>query len=804
MRKFKIPFTIPLLLASCLSLSVASQDLTLDPTFSNGTGYDIRNYGFYDAGAKIFLLENAKTLVAGISTTPTFDSFAIFFTRYNSDGMLDNTYGVNGTLFPGIKYPHSFGTYFLQSNWVTADIHGNIVLLSINVDEPTTAFTLRKLTSTGSPDITFGNSGVVNYNLPPYKSVAWGVELQSDAKVLVTGYYASPSASNYVVNTFLIRFATNGALDNSFGNNGVAFWPTNNYTIAGTKVLVQTDGKIIVGGDADNSTTQNRVSVLTRFNTNGKVDSSFGTNGITETARVNNGYGTEPSFFIDNVNSKVYTYGTPVNYSSNYPHGHVATGIGMSRFNFSGLLDQTFGLQGYAHFESNYMEDFVGSLVVQTDKKILLTGESPIDSTIRIARFLENGYLDTTLNDAGVAKYKLLNGAGGSDGALQTDGKLLVTGTVVNQDYDIFLARISPVGLVLADKYITATKTITGNSAVTVDSSIYKLASITSPSGTNALTGTTKFTVAFDAQVSTFNSQPYVQRHYDIAPGTNAATAQATVTLYFTQQEFDNYNAFVLASHSGYRLLPTSGVDNGNARILQFHGNFTSSPTPSNYPSAAPVIINAALVWNSTKNWWEATFPVSGFSGFFLSTASTPLPLTLLQFTGKMRNDEVSLSWETVNEINTKQFLIEKSQNNNFDSIGSLPALSTSGNHYYTFSDTKPFLGNNFYRLKMIDNDGRFTYSNVVSLRMEEESLKMTIYPNPADKKTTLMFNSTTSANYTLKFSDESGKVIKQINGISNLGKNTVNISLQDFMPGVYWLEMTNATKRNTLKIIKR
>ena len=141
------------------------------------------------------------------------------------------------------------------------------------------------------------------------------------------------------------------------------------------------------------------------------------------------------------------------------------------------------------------------------------------------------------------------------------------------------------------------------------------------PSGINPVIGTIANKVTVDPTVQSLNGNAYVQRHYDIMPENNAATATATVTLYFTQQEFDNFNAY--AGHGAD--LPKNANDatgKANIRIYQYHG-FSTTSLPGTYTGPGKEIDpdDASIVWNATRQWWEITFTVQGFSGFFLSTA---------------------------------------------------------------------------------------------------------------------------------------------------------------------------------------
>ncbi|MBS1585058.1 MAG: T9SS type A sorting domain-containing protein [Bacteroidetes bacterium] len=134
-------------------------------------------------------------------------------------------------------------------------------------------------------------------------------------------------------------------------------------------------------------------------------------------------------------------------------------------------------------------------------------------------------------------------------------------------------------------------------------------------SGANPVSGRTTFKVTLDSTVKRYKNQPYLTRHFDITPDSNAANATATVTLYAYQSEFDAYNA--VAGPAGYPLLPNYATDNGNIRITAFHGTGTK---PGNYTGAEELIVPASVTWDTAGNWWVMSFPVTGFSGYYIHT----------------------------------------------------------------------------------------------------------------------------------------------------------------------------------------
>ena len=146
------------------------------------------------------------------------------------------------------------------------------------------------------------------------------------------------------------------------------------------------------------------------------------------------------------------------------------------------------------------------------------------------------------------------------------------------------------------------------------------------PAGASPLAGSVKAKVKVDAAVQTYNGSPYVQRHYDIEPANNPSTSDATVTLYFKQSEFDSFNV----ARGIYPALPTGPADAAgiaNLRVTQYHGSGTA---PTDYTGTVAQIDpdDANIVWDVMYNRWQLSFSVTGFSGFYVQTA------TIYSFTG--------------------------------------------------------------------------------------------------------------------------------------------------------------------------
>ena len=109
------------------------------------------------------------------------------------------------------------------------------------------------------------------------------------------------------------------------------------------------------------------------------------------------------------------------------------------------------------------------------------------------------------------------------------------------------------------------------------------------------------------------------------------------------------------------------------------------------------------------------------------------MPLTWLNFNASNCSDNVCLQWQTVNEQNTSHFEIERSvDGNNFIQFSKVFSQNIPGTHAYSTTDHSPAQGINYYRVKQVDLDGRYSYSDIIGVNVETAG-KLTISPNPAN-----------------------------------------------------------------------
>ena len=348
---------------------------------------------------------------------------------------------------------------------------------------------------------------------------------------------------------------------------------------------------------------------------------------------------------------------------------------------------------------------------------------------------------------------------------------------------------VSSINLVLANTNTTSTQLVNGR---TLCDSANRIISIITPAGANPVTGSVFSSVSFDAAVQfTASSQPYLQRHYDIVPASNAATATAMITLFFTQAEFTAYN--IVATAAGLPLLPVDGTDaDGNKaflRITQYHGTGTKPGNYSGFTGTGPssVLITPNVFYNSIAARWEVSFPVTGFSGFFVSTSTAILPVTLLNFTAAISNKQSILTWHTAGEIDNKGFDIEKSADaNTFKKIGYQAGHGTvSLPQSYTYVDIQPFYGKNFYRLKQTDFNGKFTYSNIAEVTSSLEN-RLSVYPIPASNIITVKTINNTG---NLQITDMAGRILQTV----IINSYSTNVYISTLHAGIYICKVADA-----------
>jgi uncharacterized delta-60 repeat protein len=370
--------------------------------------------GSQNQANSVAIQSDGKIVVCGMTIIDKVQQFLV--ARYTSVGVLDSTFGTNGCQTTVIgDSAVAYG--------VALDASGNIIVVGASVLNGASSIALTRYTSAGVLDTTFGVNGIVLTAISSGSS-GYALVLQSDGKIVVTG---SVLQSNEVWIP-IVRYNTSGSLDTSFGTNGVTVINIEDCAI-GYSLIQQPDGKFIIGGFAEGN------AFVVRVNNNGTVDTTFnGTGGISIEVGLSSfirgtglqttgkiivaGYSNGQTFLARlNTNGTLdTTFGTDGISVNNFSSYNIALDVvvdssdriiiaGISsdspiaaRYTSAGVLDATFGVQGLASINCGTAGN-TNAITIQSDGKIVLAGL--IDNNVLTARLTTSGVLDSTYNGIG-------------------------------------------------------------------------------------------------------------------------------------------------------------------------------------------------------------------------------------------------------------------------------------------------------------------------------------------------------------------------------------------------------------------
>jgi|GEM_PF-5612568 len=199
-------------------------------------------------------------------------------------------------------------------------------------------------------------------------------------------------------------------------------------------------------------------------------------------------------------------------------------------------------------------------------------------------------------------------------------------------------------------------------------------------------------------------------------------------------------------------------------------------------------------------------FAVTGFSEFWNANPVAVLPLDLVSFKGTTVQDQNLLEWVTATEEATDKFEIERSKDGyTYEEIGTVKASGYSTqNRNYIFYDRSPLLKHNYYRLKMIDLDGTFTYSDVVYLKMDFEDI-LSVYPNPirGDELSLTLTQQFHGKTALFTITDIRGRIVYQEDHLMEPGTNKIKLTVFDIPTGTYFIHVDNNEYTSYKKFIK-
>jgi len=378
----------------------------------------------------------------------------------NNKGQLDRSFGEAGIVVYSSPFSEGDSLFNspIQFNAVAQQVDGKLVAVgTIGIGSNHTAIVIVRFDSSGIVDSSFGNSGIAKIDWEPWTNFPAGraLKIQEDGKIIVVGtgsYDEQDQRTNFTV----IRLNADGSLDPTFGTDGevsteISIWDYAN------AITLQTDEKILVAGSAHNAASGESRSdfVIVRYNSDGSLDQSFGVNGMAITdvsglVGVGSGRNDAANAIALSDRGEIVVVG----------HSDLASNIGafaIVKYDSNGTLDSEFGSGGIVthNFDSqDFPRASANSVLIQPNGAIIVAGYTELfgsKTDFAVIRLSQDGSLDLNFGEGGMLTVDL-------DGfrpyemndedrafcvvAQPSDGFLVVGSGVINLD----LSTTSPTG----------------------------------------------------------------------------------------------------------------------------------------------------------------------------------------------------------------------------------------------------------------------------------------------------------------------------------------------------------------------
>jgi len=314
--------------------------------------------------------------------------------------------------------------------------------------------------------------------------------------------------------------------------------------------------------------------------------------------------------------------------------------------------------------------------------------------------------------------------------------------------------------------------------------------------------GNTTVVVHTEASLQTYNTQPYLRRWYQ---ATSTNVANAIITLYLTQDDFDDYNA----GNGIFPNLPQSGNNNdpyiANIRVTKIQGGALGIGNAS--------IILPTVHWNNNANYWEVSFPDSVLGSYYIhaaNLANAVLPVTLIDFFGVKSNGIHQFTWIVAQESQCQDYQLQSSSDAvHFTTVAIIPSQghskSTDTIQYHAIN-TAIKSGHNYYRILQRDIDGHYSYlSKPLDLFEDDKLLSLYSYPNPAEQEIVIECTIDKIIDATIMVTDIQGNIVHQANSRLSNGLNKFGMNVSTWAQGIYSLALyENGLLKGVTRISKR
>lgn len=360
-----------------------------------------------DLAQAIAVQPDGKMVVVGSAQ----NDFAVL--RYNADGTLDSGFGTGGKVITSVS------TFSDEANAIALQTNGKIVVVGLAGQD----FGVVRYNSDGTLDTSFGTAGTIVTHISGF-DIAEALIIQPDGKIVAAG---TTDLTQIVSKFALVRYNADGTLDTTFGTAGKVISEVSSRGGVAHAAVLQSDGKIVIGGESNVDVGQSTLYKLTvaRYNSNGSIDSSFGTNGVVVIS------------LSDTTSGRIYDVGIQTDGKLVAAGTNDAFGIGdtaVLRYTANGSLDSTFGANGVFTTRVGTIASIGEALCIQSNGKIVVAGSSLSGSgtggnNFSVLRLNSNGTFDTTFGSNGQTVTQIgTRHDQVRDAVIQADGKIIVAG----------------------------------------------------------------------------------------------------------------------------------------------------------------------------------------------------------------------------------------------------------------------------------------------------------------------------------------------------------------------------------------
>jgi hypothetical protein len=395
-----------------------------------------------------------------------------------------------------------------------------------------------------------------------------------------------------------------------------------------------------------------------------------------------------------------------------------------------------------------------------------------------------------------------------SDPGLNKDGIAFDDFHIYGNQYGIYAtAGTSP---------IVTQPTVNGSGWINfIEGSSSKLIASINPNGTD-LGSTDVQSYINSGAVRTNMGQYYHDRNITIKPVTTNLSDSASVRFYFTDAESE---ALINATGCSYCTQPTMSYELGVTKYTDPNKANEDGTLSNNTTGIYYFIHNSKVRLVPFDVGYYAEFKVKTFSEFWLNNGglnrNTPLPVKLLSFSAKKQpNNDVLVAWKTTEEFNLSHYEVEVARGNTelqLNRFTSLVRVNSAANNLsidqdYSFLDRESNKsGVRYYRLKMVDNNGQFSYSSIKPVLFNDD-VQWQVYPNPSGGLFYFVYQVPDGQTMQVKLYDMSGKVIRQImvSATGFLQKQSIDISGKDIPRGLYMMEANSGNKKQFFHLLKQ